>query len=70
MGFCVGMVEDELQKKVASIIIYVIQAGDTLWSLAKKYSTTVMDLVKLNDLDEKETLKPGCKLLIPGRAVI
>lgn len=64
------MVEDELQKKVASIIIYVIQAGDTLWSLAKKYSTTVMDLVKLNDLDEKETLKPGCKLLIPGRAII
>ncbi|MNI97973.1 SpoIVD-associated factor A [compost metagenome] len=55
---------------MASIIIYVIQAGDTLWSLAKKYSTTVMDLVKLNDLDEKETLKPGCKLLIPGRAVI
>lgn len=63
-------IEGEVQQKVASIIIYVIQVGDTLWSLAKKYSTTVMDLIKLNNLDEKETLKPGCKLLIPGRAII
>lgn len=62
--------EEEMPKKKASITIYVIQPGDTLWSLSKKHCTTVSDLVKLNNIEEKDGLKTGCKMLIPGRAIV
>lgn len=63
-------VEGELPKKKASLIIYVVQNGDTLWKIAKKYASTVEDLVKLNDIEDQEVVKVGNKLIIPGRAII
>ncbi|KEI00337.1 DUF3794 and LysM peptidoglycan-binding domain-containing protein [Clostridium botulinum] len=61
--------EDEVINKKASITIYVVQDGDTLWKIAKRYCTTVEDLIKINDL-ESENINVGQKLIIPGRAVI
>lgn len=61
--------EDEVVKKRASITIYVVQDGDTLWKIAKRYCATVEDLVKVNEL-ENENIMVGQKLLIPGRAII
>lgn len=61
--------EDEVINKKASITIYVAQEGDTLWKIAKKYCTTVEDLIKVNEL-EKENVIAGAKLIIPGRAII
>lgn len=43
---------------------YVVQAGDSLWSIAKKFNTTVDELKKLNNLTSN-TLKIGQKLKIP-----
>lgn len=63
-------VEGELPKKRASLTIYVIQHGDTLWKIAKKYATTIDDLVKLNNIEDPDIVKLGDKLIIPGRAVI
>lgn len=63
-------VEGEVPKKKASIIIYVIQKGDTLWKIAKHYNTTVDSLCKLNEVMDPEKLVTGQKLIIPGRAVI
>jgi LysM repeat protein len=62
--------EGEFPAKKASLTIYVIQQDDTLWKIAKKYYTTVEDLVKLNDIEDPEVIKVGEKLIIPGRAVI
>ena len=59
----------EVKEKKASVTIYVVDEGETLWDLAKKYNTTVAELEKLNDLNEEENIKPGCKLIIPGRAI-
>lgn len=59
----------EVKEKKASVTIYVVGEGETLWDLAKKYNTTVAELQKLNDLNEEEKIKPGCKLIIPGRAI-
>ncbi|MCF0148052.1 MAG: DUF3794 domain-containing protein [Clostridium sp.] len=59
----------ELKEKKASVTIYVVGEGETLWDLAKKYNTTVAELEKLNDLNEEEKIRPGCKLIIPGRAI-
>ena len=43
---------------------YVVKSGDTLYSIARKYNTTVTDIVKLNDLSTNN-LTIGQKLLIP-----
>lgn len=62
--------EGELPKKKASIIIYSVQAGDTLWKIAKRYNTTVETIVKVNEIEDTENIQIGSKLIIPGRALI
>ncbi|WP_317854985.1 DUF3794 and LysM peptidoglycan-binding domain-containing protein [Chakrabartyella piscis] len=44
-------------------IIYQTQAGDTLWSVAKKYGTTMERITSINALETKE-LSPNQKILI------
>lgn len=63
-------VEGELPKKKASLTIYVVQHGDTLWKIAKKYGTTIDDLIKINNVEDFDAIKIGDKLIIPGRAII
>lgn len=63
-------VEGEIPKKKGSITIYVVQNGDTLWKIAKKYFCTIDSLININAIENPEMLKPGQKLIIPGRAAI
>lgn len=44
---------------------YVIQAGDTLSSIAAKTGTTVEDLVKVNNIEDKNKIFTGNDLIIP-----
>lgn len=60
---------EEVKEKKASVTIYVVGEGETLWDLAKRYSTTVSELERLNDLNEDKKIKTGCKIIIPGRAI-
>ena len=53
----------------ASVTIYSVDKGDTLWNLAKKYNTTIEELVKINDIENPDVIIVGQKLIIPGRAV-
>ncbi len=57
-------------EKKASVIIYAIQAGDTLWKIAKMYFTTIEDIVKINNIENPDYILPGQKLIIPGRAIL
>ena len=66
----VSMSDEDMPPKKSSVIIYVVQPADTLWKIAKKYLTTVKELMDINDIEEKEEVKPNQKLIIPGRAVI
>ncbi len=45
-------------------IYYTVQSGDTLWSLAKKYNTTVDDLIAANNLTST-LLRLNQVLIIP-----
>lgn len=45
---------------------HVIQKGETLYGIAKKYSISVNDLYKANNLTEKDVIKAGQKLVIPS----
>jgi LysM repeat protein len=69
--FLIDVVQNENEKPVkkASITIYVVQGSDNLWKIAKKYHTTMDALLKMNDLESAEEVKPGMKLIIPGRAI-
>jgi LysM repeat protein len=44
---------------------YTIAKGDSLWSIAHKYGTTVVKLRKLNNLKKGAILQPGQVLQMP-----
>jgi FOG: LysM repeat len=58
---------DSEPQKVYSVVVYVVQKGDTLWSIAKKYNTTVNDILIVNDIEMPDCIYPGEKLLIIRR---
>ena len=47
---------------------YIVQKGDSLWSIAKKYNTTVNDLKSINNL-KSNLLSIGQRLKIKGSSV-
>lgn len=66
----VAILQDEVKRKKSSITIYVLQQGDTLWKVAKKYGTTIEGIMNINSIENEEIVRPGDKLIVPGRAVI
>ncbi|SEH07241.1 LysM peptidoglycan-binding domain-containing protein [Candidatus Venteria ishoeyi] len=48
---------------------YTIAKGDSLWTIARKHKATVSALRKANGLSKKARLRPGKKLIIPGKSV-
>lgn len=44
---------------------YIVEKGDTLYSISKKHQLTVAELRAANNLSEKDVLKVGQKLTIP-----
>jgi LysM repeat protein len=60
---------DESQQKTASAVIYVVQDGDTMWNIAKKYRTTIGDIETVNDMEKGKEVKAGDKLLIMRKVV-
>ncbi|MBZ9632968.1 SPOCS domain-containing protein [Clostridium sp. FP1] len=63
-------IEGEVPKKKASITIYVVQSGDTLWKIAKKYNTTMQEVARVNGIEDPNVIKVSQKLMIPGRIII
>ena len=58
-------VEDrsETDTKVSS---YTVQKGDTLYKIAKNFNVTVAQLVRVNNLNDKNRLSIGMELVIPN----
>ncbi|MCI5605592.1 MAG: DUF3794 domain-containing protein [Clostridia bacterium] len=48
------------------IVIYFVQKGDSLWSVAKNYSVPIGSIVDFNNLKENEKLRQGERLFIPN----
>ena len=46
--------------------IYVVKAGDSLYALARRYGTTVEELVRLNQIADPSRLVIGQSLVVPG----
>lgn len=50
-----------------SVSYHVIRSGDTLWSIARKYGTSIDMVLKLNAITRSALLLPGKRLKVPGK---
>ena len=48
-----------------SMVIYFVKPGDTLWKIAKKYRSTIEDIVRINNIENPNKINPGMQLFIP-----
>jgi LysM repeat protein len=53
----------------ASAGVYTVQAGDTLYSIARKHDVTVDDLLSWNDIPDASRIKVGQKIVIKASAI-
>lgn len=54
------------QDSAPSDPVYVVQAGDNLWSIALRFGISVDDLTQANNITNPDNLKVGDRLVIPG----
>ncbi|MDD3840261.1 MAG: DUF3794 domain-containing protein [Clostridia bacterium] len=52
------------QEERSAITIYFVQPGDTLWEIAKKYKTTIDEIIETNEIEESENIEAGMKIII------
>lgn len=50
----------------SSHLTHTVAGGDTVWDLARRYSTSVSAIVKANGLDSRAIIRAGQSLEIPG----
>lgn len=62
--FCTGLTYAQGIKPGGPI--YIVQPGDTLWSIAQRFRVSVDDLTKINNLSNPNQLSEGIQLIIPG----
>lgn len=46
--------------------IYIVQAGDTLWSIALRFRVSMEELARVNGINDPGQLSVGTRLTIPG----
>jgi LysM repeat protein len=46
----------------------VVADGDTLWKIARQHHITIKELAAANNLNPSRPVRPGQKLIIPGKA--
>lgn len=48
-----------------SMVIYFVKPGDSLWSIAKMFKSTVDDIAKINEIENPDRINAGQQLYIP-----
>ncbi len=56
---------DDSNDNSYSMTIYFVKPGDTLWEIAKKFKSTVKDIVKINDIENEDKIQVGQQLFLP-----
>lgn len=57
--------EESRNKECFSIVVYYTKVGDTLWKIAKRFGSTIDEIVKVNNIENPDLLMPGEQLFIP-----
>jgi len=47
-------------------LVYIVKAGDTLWTIARKLHVYYDEMLAVNGLTENSSIIPGTELVIPG----
>lgn len=55
--------DQEKIRNMPGITVYIMKPGDTLWNIAKKFYTTVEEIIQMNNLDRDE-VSSGTPLLL------
>lgn len=50
--------------RIPAVTLYMVQKSDTLWSIAKRYNTTVDALARLNNIDNPSKVSKGMQIMI------
>ena len=58
-----GRLDQEKIRNMPGITVYIMKPGDTLWNIAKKFYTTVEEIIQMNNLDGDE-VSSGTPLLL------
>jgi len=58
-------ISDNIDIEEYSVIIYIVKKGDTLWEIAKRFRSTVKDIVRINGIENPNRINIGDKLYIP-----
>ena len=53
------------QREIGTQLVYTIQPGDTLFSIARQFGVTLDDLVALNNIEDPDRINAGDQLFIP-----
>lgn len=54
------------QESAAGVQQHLVQKGDTLWGISRKYKVSLKSIVQTNKVKSPQRLQIGKKLLIPG----
>lgn len=54
------------QDEIPSLPVYVVQSGDTLWDIARRFGISLEDLMQANNITDASIIKAGDELAIPG----
>lgn len=58
-------IEENTETSNYSMTIYFVRPGDTLWKIAKRFKSTVKDIVKINEIENENKIQVGQQLFIP-----
>lgn len=58
-------IEETREREIYSMIIYFVKPGDTLWKIAKRFNSTIQDIIRVNNIEDKNKIFVGQQLFIP-----
>ena len=48
-----------------SLILYIVKDGDTLWDIAKRFKSTIGEILQINKINDENKINIGQKIYIP-----